>query len=136
MRHFQLLDTVTVDDSTGIIQLAGPDEHQSHIAMRQEGEYLTLSASYGPIEIALRLRHESLTWTLSHLQSVEGLQTSRQVGTGQAYLAVGLKPDKGLVLRPTIVGDASGHISFNLEVSPEACAALYKWLSIDPDASG
>lgn len=127
---------VTVDDNTGIIQLAGRDEPISHLAMRQEGEYVALSASYGPLEIALRVRHESLTWTLSHLQPVDGLQTSRQVGTGQAYLAVGLKPDKGLVLRPTIVGDATGHFSFNLEVSQQACAVLYKWLSISLDAHG
>ena len=54
---------------------------------------MAISASYGPMEIALRPRYEDLTRLLARLQPVEGLQTTRQVGTSQAYLATGLRSD-------------------------------------------
>src|SRR5688572_12610507 len=95
MRNFELLDQVTVDTDSGVLTLSSGDDITGHpvVALRREGGYIALSASYGPLEIALRPRFQELSRVLARLQPVEGLQTTRQVGTGQAYLAVGLRPD-------------------------------------------
>ncbi len=131
MRNFQPLDRFQVDTDTDMIQLGHTDsDNEPTLAMRREGIYVTISASFGPLEIALRPRYEDLVRTLSRLQVVEGLHTTRQVGTGQAYLAMGVTTAGELLLRPTIVADATGHLSLNLEVSVEARKALYDWLKV------
>jgi hypothetical protein len=61
---------------------------------------------------------------------VNGLRTTRQVGTGQAYLALGLQDDGTLVMRPTIVADATGHICLNLLLTSETREAIMDWLSV------
>jgi hypothetical protein len=134
MRNFQTLETVTVDKQTGIIHFATQNASPMNprLAMRREGDYVPTSVSYGPIEISLRLRHERMIWILTRLQPVAGLQTSRQVGTGQAYLAVGMTPEGELVARPTLEADATGRIVFNLLLTPECCKALFDWLEIEP----
>jgi hypothetical protein len=133
MRKFIELDQATVDAETGIISLtaARATEAQPSVSMRREGDYITISASYGLLEIALRPRYHELTRVLSRLQPVEGLQTTRQVGTGQAFLALGLKPDGTLLMRPTLVADATGHMSFNLALTDAARSTLYSWLPIE-----
>lgn len=131
MRNFQPLDRAQVDTDTDTIQFDHSDSDNAPVlAMRREGTYVTISASFGPLEIALRPRYEDLVRTLSRLQAVEGLHTTRQVGTGQAYLAMGLTSGGALLLRPTIVADATGHMSMNLEVSAEARNTLYSWLKV------
>jgi hypothetical protein len=133
MRHFELLDHVSVNAQTGIITLTTARDVHSRpiVAMRHEGGYVVISASYGPLEISLRPRMEELTRVLARLQPVEGLQTTRQVGTGQAFLALGSQTNGELILRPTIVADATGHLSFNLMLSTAAREALYKWLPVE-----
>jgi len=133
MRHFERLDQVSVDPQTGIISLTTTrDVHSKPIvAMRHEGGYVVISASYGPLEISLRPRLEELARVLVRLQPVEGLQTTRQVGTGQAFLALGSQASGELILRPTIVADATGHLSFNLLLSTAAREALYEWLPVE-----
>jgi hypothetical protein len=133
MRKFVELDKATVDANTGIIylEIARESEAQPMVFMRREGDYITIAASYGLLEIALRPRYHELTRVLSRLQPVEGLQTTRQVGTGQAFLALGLKPDGTLLMRPTLVADATGHMTFNLSLSDTARKTLYSWLSIE-----
>ena len=132
MRNFQILDGSKIDPELDALELfytaAGDD--QPHLALRREGIYVTISASFGPIEIALRPRYEDLVRTLGRLTAVEGLHTTRQVGTGQAYLAMGLMPNDHLLLRPTIVADATGHFSFNIEVAAEPRRVLYDWLKV------
>src|ERR1044071_8749920 len=130
MRNFQLLDVVTLDNHAGSIQFTTEEPLVSKpvVTVQREGGYVAFSASYGPFEIAIRPRFQELSRVLGRLQPVEGLQTTRQVGTGQAYLAVGLKPDGVLLLRPTIVGDATGHLGFNLALSSAARQALFEWL--------
>lgn len=130
MRNFELLDQVSIDTASGVISFSSNTVSSGHpvVAMRREGGYISLSASYGPFEIALRPRFQELARVLARLQPVEGLQTTRQVGTGQAYLAVGLKPDGTLLLRPTIVADATGHMGFNLLLSDSARKQLFDWL--------
>ena len=133
MRTFQSLDRAAIDTATGIITLTKQDESTSHpsISMRREGDYVVISASYGPFEIALRSRYAELTRTLNQLQPNDGLNTTRQVGTGEAFLALGKRKDSSLILRPTIVGDASGYFCINLTVTPEPAAALIDWLGSD-----
>jgi hypothetical protein len=132
MRNFQTLDGSRVDKSADSIELffTGAADEQPRLALRREGAYVTISASYGPLEIALRPRYEDLVRTLSRLAPVEGLMTTRQVGTGQAYLAMGLTANNNLMLRPTIVADATGHFSLNIEVSEAARKELFKWLEV------
>lgn len=136
MRNFEVLDQVSIDNSSGVITFSTDNQSAGRpvVAMRREGGYIALSASYGPFEIALRPRFQELSRVLARLQPVEGLQTTRQIGTGQAYLAVGLKPDGTLLLRPTIVADATGHLGFNLALSDQTRKALFEWLPVNPDA--
>lgn len=130
MRNFQLLDVVTLDNHAGSIQFTTEEPliAKPIVTVQREGGYVAFSASYGPFEIAIRPRFQELSRVLGRLQPVEGLQTTRQVGTGQAYLAVGLKPDGILLLRPTVVGDATGHLGFNLALSSTARQAFFEWL--------
>jgi hypothetical protein len=128
MHKFQVLDDCQVDPESDSLELffTDADLEQPHLALHREGIYVTISASYGPLEIALRPRYEDLVRALTRLTPVEGLHTTRQVGTGQAYLAMGLTPNHNLLLRPTIVADATGHIFLNLEIASKAREALYE----------
>ena len=135
MRNFQLLDVVTFDNLAGSIQFTTEEAliAKPVVTAQREGGYVAISASYGPLEIAIRPRFQELARVLGRLHPVEGLQTTRQVGTAQAYLAIGLKPDGLLLLRPTVVGDATGHIGFNLALGSAAREAFFKWLPIDSE---
>ncbi len=131
MRNFQTLDKVDVDSETKIIYLSTTSSGAlgaPKLAMRREGGYITISASYGPLEIALRPRFAEMSRVLSRLRPVQGLQTTRQVGTGQAYVAFGLQSDGSLVVRPTIVADATGLMAFNLLLTDEVRQQLFDWL--------
>lgn len=130
MRTLQLLDQATVDPATGIITFtaAGKNALQPTAAMRREGEYAAISASYGALEIALRPRVRELIRTLRTIQPNDGLNTTRQVGSANCFLGLGLRSDGAIILRPTIVGDATGYFSLNLILSPEAAASLRAWL--------
>jgi hypothetical protein len=135
MRHFEILDRVTFDSESGVMTLGTQAETAEHsqLALRREGAYVAISARYGPLEIALRPHYDELVRLLARLQPVEGLQTTRQVGTSQAYLAIGLRSDRTLVLRPTIVADATGYFAFNLALTPHIRQALYEWLNVEAD---
>jgi hypothetical protein len=136
MRHFEMLDQITIDEDSGVITLGIKSAHEEHpqLAMRREGAYIAISARYGPLEIALRPRYDELVRLLSRLQPVDGLQTTRQVGTSNAYLALGLRRDGSLLLRPTIVGDAAGHFTMNLGLTPEIREMFYAWVPVDTEA--
>src|SRR5215213_5184999 len=127
MRNFQILDGAKANSETDTIELffTNAEEEQPRLALRREGAYVTISASYGPLEIALRPRYEDLVRTLSRLTAVDGLHTTRQVGTGQAYLGMGLTAENNLLLRPTIVADATGHFSLNIELSSEVRQTVF-----------
>lgn len=130
MRTFQTLDQFDLDPQTGIahVTCGAAQEANPQLALRQEGDYVVLSASYGALEIGLRLRYNELERTLKHLHPVDGLQTSHQVGTNESFLSLGADSSGSLLLRPTLVGDAAGHISFNLQLTPDAAQALKTWL--------
>ena len=130
MRYFQTLNHVVIDDESGIMTI-GVDHDDAgvpQISMRREGAYMAISVRYGPVELALRPRYEELTRLLARLQPVEGLQTTRQVGSSNAFLAIGLRGDGSLVMRPTIAADATGQFSFNFMLSPEVRQTLFDWL--------
>jgi len=135
MRTFQTLNKAALDNIAGIfyVSVEPETENSSMVALKQEGGYIVISVSHGPIEIALRPRLQELTRVLARLKPVEGLQTTRQVGTGEAYLSLGLSVDGTLLLRPTIVADATGHLTFNLAMTDEVRAKLYEWLAVTPE---
>jgi hypothetical protein len=130
MRNFQLLDQIEPEDETGIIHFSSRADsgNSPRLALGREGEYVTISGSYGALELALRLHREEVTRAFHRLPSVAGLRTSRQIGTGSSTLALGAQPDGSLILRILLVNDAAGHISLNLQLSPDAHAALRDWL--------
>jgi hypothetical protein len=134
MRFYVTLTQFTHEANTGNLIFSTDDGSESapKLSMKMEGEYIAISASYGPMEIALRPRLEELKWTLSHIQAIDGLQTSRQIGSSQSYLALGLRKDGSLIVRPTILTDATGYFTFNYQLAPDARAALYAWLAITP----
>lgn len=129
-RTFAVLDDASVDDSTGILTLCGnvKDSFAPEISMRREGIYVVIAAGTGVIEVALRLRYEELLSAFAHLQPNDGLTTTRQVGTGESYLGIGLKSDQSLVLRPVIVGDATGHLRLNFSLTPLVRETLAQWI--------
>jgi hypothetical protein len=131
MRSFQTLDVVSHDAASGVLHLKTKKRgDDAQIALRREGEYVVVSASYGPVEIALRLRYDELRRTLARLQPIGGLQTTRQVGTSNACLSVGRQMDNSLILRPMVIPDATGNIAINYTLPPAAKEALYEWLQV------
>lgn len=130
MRNPQTLDQAAIDPVTGVITFTAAEKNalQPIAAMRHEGEYVPISVSYGALEIALRPRVKDLIRTLRTIQPNDGLNTTRQVGSTDCFLGLGLRTDGTLILRPTIVGDASGYFCLNLALSPQAAAELRSWL--------
>jgi hypothetical protein len=130
MRQFQTLTTTQQDNDSGIFSFSAREdgEFQPRLSLRREGEYVAISASYGAIEIALRPRYGDLKQAFAHLQPVTGLQTTRQVGSGEAFIALGLQDDGTLILRPTLVVDAAGRLSFNFSLTRDTYQALVAWL--------
>jgi hypothetical protein len=131
MRQFQILDQIAIDAGSGVMTLTAESAEHAQLAMRREGAYVAISASYGPMEIALRPRYEDFVRLLARLQPVEGLQTTRQVGTSQAYLAIGLRSDGALIIRPTIVADATGYLTLNVALTSNIRRAFYEWLGVE-----
>jgi len=133
MRQFRTLFRVEEDAESGVLYMLGEKGTHDYpsLMLSREGDYVPISVSYGPIELALRLRYVDLTRTLTRLRPIDGLQTTRQVGSTSAYLALGLRSEGSLLMRPTVVADARGHLSFNLRLPDEARKDLMRWLSID-----
>lgn len=134
MRHFQTLDHLEMDEQTGILSISRKNDDGTHprLTMRREGGYIAISASYGPLEIALRPRYEDLVRKLGRLRPVPGLQTTRQVGTAEAYLGLGLSESGVLIMRPTIVADATGLLAFNISLPEAIRLTIFEWLEVSP----
>jgi hypothetical protein len=137
MRQFRALFKIDIDDKSGVMYIVGEKGTHDYPSMMvsREGAYVPISVSYGPIELALRLRHEDLGRAIGRLQPIDGLQTTRQVGSTSAYLGLGLRSDGTLVMRPTVVADARGYLSLNLTLPPEVHQKLVTWLEIDPQSA-
>lgn len=132
MRQFRTLFHVDIDDANGIMNIFGEKGTHDYpsLMVKREGDYVPLSVNYGPMEVALRVRYADLERTLLRLQPVDGLITTRQVGSTSAYLALGLRSDGTLLLRPTVVADAIGHLSVNLSLPSNVREQLYQWLDV------
>ncbi|MBE2270575.1 MAG: hypothetical protein IAE80_20225 [Anaerolinea sp.] len=132
MRHFQLIDHFGTGSDSQLLSLTCASDPAQHveISMRREGEHLVMSFSYNALEIALRPRFNEFMRALTHMQPVDGLNTTRQIGTGNAYLALGLHTDGSLIMRPTLVGDATGYITLNLKLTGQAYHHLMEWLGV------
>jgi hypothetical protein len=132
MRNFQTLEDSILDTDSGILTFTTRDHNpmSARLNLRREGENIAISAGYGPIEIAMRLRFSELARTISHLQPVDGLGASRQVGSGSVSIALGMQKDGTLVIRPMLITDSSGHITLNYELTPSSAAALRQWMGI------
>lgn len=132
MRNFHPLDQVSSDPDSGILLYTSSVEapFKPQVAMKREGSYIAFSVSHGPMEMALRPRVDELKRVLGRVSPVPGLQTTRQVGTSDAYIALGLNPDGTLLMRPTLVADATGHFCFNLIMSDAMRASLFEWLGV------
>ncbi len=136
MRHYQKLDSVTYDEAHDTLRLGctDPDARLVSLWFGREGMYLSISANYGPLEIALRPRHRDLVASLSQLKPTERLAVMRMVGTGQAHLELGLTTEGDLLLRATIVADATGHFAINMIAKPEVRRKLFEWLDVENEA--
>ncbi len=134
MRNYQVLDSAVVEKDN-VLRLSTTDENPENpgLAMSREGAFLSLSASFGPLEIALRLQHADVARRLKDLHPVPGLATTRQIGTANSYIGLGLTSQNRLVMRPTIVGDASGRVTLNLVTSADVYQTILKWLDSDSD---
>lgn len=134
MRKFYELNTATTDENTGVFLIAcDENNYDIELALRREGGYVSISMRYGPIEMALRPRFNELNRVLGRLRPVNGLHTTRQIGTAQANVALGLREDGSLIIRPTIVADATGLLCFNLILTDDIRAKLFEWLEVSDD---
>lgn len=136
MRNYQILDVASVDPDN-VLQLSTSESNPDHplLAMSREGAFVSISASFGPLEIALRLPYQDLSRQISSLHPVMGLATTRQVGTINSYMAIGLTKENHLVMRPTIVADAKGHLTFNLVANEKVYTTMLQWLEVEPNPS-
>jgi hypothetical protein len=133
MRTFYTLDQATINEESGVIYFSSSQNTSDcpELALRREGAYVAVSINHGPLEVAMRPKYPDFERVLARLRPVSGLQTTRQVGTGQSYIALGLRDDGALVLRPTIVSDATGLLCFNLVLSDEARQTLFRWFPVN-----
>lgn len=129
MRQFQSINQFSIDDETQLLSMTSTDDPAQQISMRREGDHLSISFSINALELALRLRFSDFTRVLAHMQPIDGLNTSRQVGTGNAFLALGLHTDGSLIIRPTLVADATGYFTLNLKLTPDVHKSLMEWVN-------
>src|SRR5690606_9142458 len=129
MRNLQTLSTAAIDSATGVISFTSEDETALHpvVSMRQEGAYAAISASFGPHEIALQPSHSELVGNLRHLQPNDGLITTSQIGFANCVAGLGLSTDGRIILRPTMVGDATGDFGITFLQKDVATAVLCRW---------
>ncbi|MBP8973675.1 MAG: hypothetical protein KBH93_07340 [Anaerolineae bacterium] len=135
MRFYQRLDHVCRDQSDGTLLITGAQGPECAPALwiGREGVYVNVSATCGPLEIALRPRQRDLQVSLAQLWPTERLSAMRMVGTGQATLELGLSNEGELLFRMTIVADATGHLAMNLVLTSEVRQALFAWLDVEDD---
>lgn len=128
MRDYQFLDTITEEE--GRLQLTNREggTNNGALTLAQEGDKIVISAAMGALEIALRLRLEELKRQIAGLKHIPGLTTSRQIGTTQAFIWLGLTDSNQLVLRPTLLVDATGKLTINLLTSEGCYQRLLQWL--------
>lgn len=130
MSSIVILGRVEPDPASTDLILASTDTQPGSLVARREDEYVVLTTTSGPMAITLRLRADELARTLRHPAASSEQATARQVGSSQAYLAIGRREDGDILLRPTLVADATGQLSFNLLVTANVCEDLFRWLQV------
>jgi hypothetical protein len=133
MRHYQKLDSVTYDEDSDTLSIgcSDPEACDVNLWFGREGMYLSVSANVGPLEVALRPRLRDLKSSLGQLKPTERLAVMRMVGTGQAHLELGLNTAGELLIRTTIVADATGHFAVNMLLASEVRQRLFEWLDVE-----
>jgi hypothetical protein len=127
VRYYQHLNIVEHNDDR--LQLLSEDDSQYFsMSLAQEGDKVAIDVSIGAMEMALRLRKEELLRTLKSLTYVPGLTTTRQVGTSQAFMGLGLDSENQLILRATLLVDAGGKLTVNLRLGNDIRQQLTTWL--------
>ena len=129
MHNHHLLDSFGVEN--GILYLITKDSDNIHLALKKEGTRIAISASIGPLELALRLYFDEFRRKVANLRPIAGQTAIRQVGGGQAFMGIGMVEDGGLILRPTLVTDASGHLNMNFRTTAEVCEVFANWLEAE-----
>ncbi len=132
MRHYQRLDIVQYDKGRDTLTFSceGVDGCASDLTFGREGMYLSISAQHGPLEIALRPRLRDVASSLADLKPTEHLGVMRMIGTGQAHVELGLSTKGELLIRTSIVADATGHFAMNTILTPDARTQLFEWLEV------
>jgi hypothetical protein len=128
MRDYQSLNKFETRGEIIYLSSDAPDAHAS-LALTREGDRVAIAASIGALELALRLHYDELKRHLNALTPVSGLTTTRQIGNVAAYISAGIMDDGKLVLRPTLVSDATGHITINLLAEQPVAEKLLAWLN-------
>ncbi len=136
MRHYQRLDGVHYDETRDTLTFTceAVQGCTSDLWFGREGMYLSISAQHGPLEIALRPRLRDVTSSLAELKPTEHLGVMRMIGTGQAHVELGLSTAGELLIRTSIVADATGHFAMNTILTPEARKRLFEWLEVSNTA--
>lgn len=132
MRQFETLNTATYDGTNNTMMFTSGDGEPCGPALwfGLEGMYLSVSARYGPIEIALRPRLRNVVTSFAQLRPTARLTVMRMVGTGQAHLELGLSSSGELLVRTAIVADATGHLAMNMVLTSDAREKLFEWLEV------
>ena len=136
MRHYRRLDIVDYDSQNDTLMFTcdRADDCSSELWFGREGMYLSISAQHGPLEIALRPRLHDFVASLSELRPSDRLGVLRLVGTGQAHVELGLSNAGELLIRTSIVADATGHFAMNMILAPAARARFFEWLGVKNSA--
>ncbi len=129
MRQFHVLDQIQIVQETGIVSFSSGTTRDIQLWLRREGTYIVVSAVYGPMEMALRLNLQEVVRGIRLTQALDGLQTTRQVGSAQSYIGFGLQMDGALLLRLTIVEDAHGLFAMNFQLSASVAQQFTDWLN-------
>ncbi len=132
MRDYLPLGETLLDTDTGILSFTSGEKSifMPRLNLRREGENVAISAGFGPVEIAMRLRYAELARIISHLTPVDGLGAARQVGNGQVSIMLGLQTDGSMLVRPMLILDSSGHVVYNFQLTTASTTALRQWLGV------
>lgn len=133
MRHYHILDQASIEGELMTLTSGNTGMEYTRVTMKREGNHLAIATSLGALELAFRLNYEELQRKTRVLKPIPGLATTRQVGGVQAYISLGMTEAGGWVLRPTLVSDATGHLTLNLCTTAEVFQQVRAWLKLDEE---
>src|SRR5688572_12058263 len=128
MRTYQTLNQFKQENNTVFLSNSDPSKEMV-LSMAREGDRVAISVCVGALELGLRLHHDELQRGLNSLTPVPGLTTTRQVGNVAASIGIGSMEDGALVLRPSLISDATGHLTINLLVEKAVAEKFLQWIN-------